>query len=206
MPFIFCGKNMDNFSIILPPKERFQTTNSNSFNGFCLLDNKHRNKGLTTIDEAKKLLTLRREKYHGIAQFMPDHRVTFGFKAFKTRYGWRSKETLPNGKEIRQQLHFPGYKKCCKKIDKIQYPSGNLYTLVLAQSEAGDYIRIRQKNTDIIGGYTVLAQNRNFSKKGLLKHIEQFALKVGQNPDGSERPVLRKVGGFIFDIARKFKR
>jgi hypothetical protein len=137
---------------------------------------------------------------------MPDPKITFGFKAFKARYGWRSKETFPNGKEIRQQLHFPAFKQCCKKVDKIKYPSGNLYTLVLVQARNGDFITVKQKNTNIIGKYTVLAPDRKFSKKGLLKYIEQFALKVGQNPDGSERPVLRKVGGFIFDIARKFKR
>ena len=199
---------MYDFRIILPPQTRFQTISYNEepLDGFSLYDRNRRPIAILSTDKAKKILYKKtNHKYSALEQFIFDFRKTFGFKAFRTTYGWRTKEVLPNGTEYIQQLHFSNFDKPSKKIDKIKFPSGNIYTLILAEAENGDFIAIRQKNKGKPYGYTVSAKDRKFANSFLLKRIEQFALKIGQNPDGSEKPYMRKIGGLIFSLARKCK-
>lgn len=199
---------MDDFKIILPPQTRFQTIshNEDALDGFCLYDRKRRPIAILSTDKAKKILAKKTShKYTALEQFINDIRITFGFKAYRTTYGWRTKEVLPNGTEYKQQLHFSEFDKPSKKIDKIKFPSGNIYTLILAEAENGDFITIRQKNKGKPFGYTIPAKDRKYSKNIILSKIENLALKIGQNSDGSEKPYMRKVGGLIFSLARKCK-
>ena len=53
------------------------------------------------------------------------------------------------------------------------------------------------------GGYLLKTPDRSFAKGGISKHLENFALRIGQDANGCERPALRKVAGLIFDMARK---
>ena len=45
-------------------------------------------------------------------------------------------------------------------------------------------------------------RDRQFSK-GFKGKLEKFALKISSNADGIERPKLKKVGEFLFNLVRR---
>jgi len=71
----------------------------------------------------------------------------------------------------------------------------------------GYYSVVRQNyNDEIIGGYEMnLKPKSNALADGFAGKLQKAALKIGTNADGCERPVLRRVAGFLFDIARKIR-
>ena len=47
--------------------------------------------------------------------------------------------------------------------------------------------------------------DRTLAKKGIKAKLEKFALAIANDSNGCERPVLRRLGGFLFNIAGKIK-
>ena len=48
-------------------------------------------------------------------------------------------------------------------------------------------------------------ESRVFAKKGLKAILERFALKIATDSNGYEREGLRKIGGMLFELAKKIK-
>ena len=71
----------------------------------------------------------------------------------------------------------------------------------------GLYSVVRKgRNGEVVGGYemSLKPQGRTFAT-GFKGKLQKAAIKIGTDANGCERPVLRKVSGLLFDIAKKIK-
>lgn len=71
------------------------------------------------------------------------------------------------------------------------------HKLIQMQRADGYYSSARTVGKDVVGGYEVIPVQRKFLQ-GFKGKMQKLAMMIGQDTNGCERPVLRKVAGFIF--------
>ncbi len=73
-------------------------------------------------------------------------------------------------------------------------------------TDDGYYSVSRKVGDKVVGGYEMHLnpQDRQFAK-GFKGRLQKAALAIGTDAKGCERPVLRRVASFLFNIAKKIK-
>ena len=79
-----------------------------------------------------------------------------------------------------------------------------VYKSVETSTKDGFYSVARTKNGEIIGGYEVEPVSRKFAQ-GFKGKLQRFAMRLGTDANGCERPVLRRVSEFIINTLKKIK-
>lgn len=99
-----------------------------------------------------------------------------------------------------------------KTGDDVQVKKTRLYrdgqefcsSVQIQDKASGRYSVTRLKDGKVVGGYEVHPVERKLMT-GFKGKVEALAMKIGTNSNGCERPVLRRVSGFMLDLLRKIK-
>lgn len=83
-------------------------------------------------------------------------------------------------------------------------PNGKKFSSVKEIKNDGTYSVTRKVGDEIVGGYEIKPVNRKFAT-GFKGHVEKLAMKIGTDANGCERPVLRRVSGFMFNMLKKVR-
>ena len=80
-------------------------------------------------------------------------------------------------------------------------------SIAILDKENGLYSVTRKNRAgEIAGGYEMsLKPKTDALAQGTAGKLQRLALKIGTDSNGCERPVLRKVAGFLFNIAKRVK-
>lgn len=81
---------------------------------------------------------------------------------------------------------------------------GKKFSSVKEIKNDGTYSVTRKVGDEIVGGYEIKPVNRKFAT-GFKGHVEKLAMKIGTDANGCERPVLRRVSGFMFNMLKKVR-
>ncbi len=118
---------------------------------------------------------------------------------------------MSNGKIVRQECvsdvrhrtlqTYNPHKRIYYELQTYSCPARGEFSSVLKKSNVIDdhfgkvvqYLSLEEK------------EPRVFAKKGLKAFLERSALKIATNSNGCERPGLRKIGGMLFELAKKVK-
>jgi len=107
------------------------------------------------------------------------------------------KQTLSYGDEgdmlVSEVKRVKGYDNVGKTFKSIEYMDRN-----------GNVNVTRMVDGEIVGGYEFGPVQRKLMT-GFKGKVEALAMKIGTNSTGCERPVLRRVSGFMLDMLRKIK-
>ncbi len=119
----------------------------------------------------------------------------------------------PNGTKFTvKEIVKPDYKKILIESESRSATRGWISS---AQSQCPNnyYYRKYEKPSGYLGHnlsrttelYSLESNNRKFAQKGLKAKLEKLAMKIGTKESGVERPVLRRIGGLLFNIAQRIK-
>jgi len=89
-------------------------------------------------------------------------------------------------------------------------------SIQILDNESGAYSIVRKKGNEIIGGYEFLpgrysvgddvvgGETRKLAT-GFRGKVEKLGMAIATDANGCERPILRRVGGFILNLAKRIK-
>ena len=103
------------------------------------------------------------------------------------------------------------------KTNRVTYFPNGLHTdmsqaqsIQIVNEENGLYSVIRKNNAgEIVSGYEMKLNPKTTFAEGFAGKLQRFAFKIahktGEMNYGQERPILGKIGGLLFDLARKIR-
>lgn len=89
-------------------------------------------------------------------------------------------------------------------INSSKGSNGKKFSSVAEIKNDGAYSVTRKVGDEIVGGYEIKPVNRKFAT-GFKGHVEKLAMKIGTDANGCERPVLRRVAEFMFNMLKKVR-
>lgn len=90
------------------------------------------------------------------------------------------------------------------KIKPVRIGDFHEHETVQRLTNDGHYSVKRLIDGKVVGGYEASPVERKLMT-GFKGKVEKLAMKIGTDANGCERPVLRRVSGFMIDMLRKIK-
>lgn len=130
-------------------------------------------------------------------------------------YGGRERVyQRPNGTKFTvKEIVRPNHKKLLIKNESHSATHGWV-TSTQSQYQDSYYYRCHEKPSGYLGhnfsrkleNYSLVPDTgRKFARKGIKAKLEMLAMKIGTKESGVERQFLRRIGGFLFDMAQRIK-
>lgn len=103
-----------------------------------------------------------------------------------------------SGTEVEYGLRPKARKSGEIKVTTISSPSEAFpeHKLVQIKRPDGFYSSARVVGNEVVGGYEVVPETRTFAQ-GFKGKLQKAAMALGSDANGCERPVLRKLAGFL---------
>lgn len=191
---------MNDLKISLIPQERNTYSYGRAFGEIS--SNGIYNWNIDTYDDARKIL---QDPYFRNLS----HPVRFGtmtptsnFVVKQTPNGWCAIEDIFDEGKIKSQ-ELQNLDRCQIKINTVTTPEKELKTVHYLDKD-GFYSVTRTKDGKIIGGYEGQPIQRKLMT-GFKGKVEKLGMAIATDANGCERPILRRVGGFILNLSKRIK-